>query len=151
MMPPSPGRRLVMDAVRTWTHVYTLGLPAEASERRLDEIESDLWESRHDSTGALAILGRLLRGIPDDVQWRVTVTNNQRSGRWAFATMLGVALVVSSLWLALHVGDRGMPRPPASPDLVTRRVNYPPPPPPPPPPCNPPGIGRPEFKPCTPF
>ena len=77
--------------------------------------------------------------------------NNQRSGRWVFATMLGLAIVVSSLWLALNAGDRGMPRPPASPDLVTRRVNYPPPPPPPPPPCNPPGIGRPEFKPCTPF
>jgi len=56
---------------RSWASVYTRGLPAEITERRLLEIESDLWDHLHDpDTAEREILGRMLRGIHADVWWR---------------------------------------------------------------------------------
>lgn len=64
---------------RSWTSVYTLGLPRAVRERRSAEIESDLWEQQT-AAGAerespvdtgFEILARVLLGIPADVTWRV--------------------------------------------------------------------------------
>jgi hypothetical protein len=64
--------------VTNWVRLYTAGLaPDERAERRA-EIASDLWEQRAamrdagESGGrtALAIGGRWLAGIPDDLAWR---------------------------------------------------------------------------------
>jgi len=57
---------------RGWTSVYTAGLPSGERRARLDEIESDLWESWHDLEVnnrrlALQIAVRLLTGVPHDV------------------------------------------------------------------------------------
>jgi hypothetical protein len=60
---------------RGWVRLYTLGLRPDARAARRAEIESDLWEHRHDaaatgSTGfAAAVLRRVLTGMPCDVLW----------------------------------------------------------------------------------
>jgi hypothetical protein len=71
--------RLAMTVVRAWTRVYTYGLPPAERIARRAEIDSDLWESKHDpdaSRGgwaAMQVLARLLIGIPDDLAWRTDV------------------------------------------------------------------------------
>jgi hypothetical protein len=69
---------------RSWARIYTRGLPAEIGERRVLEIESDLWEHLHDpADGRLhrEILGRTLRGIHADVWWRYRTLLEQRGAR----------------------------------------------------------------------
>lgn len=62
---------------RGWVRLYMLGLRPDARAARRAEIESDLWEQRHDAaaTGATglaaAVLGRVLAGMPCDVLWSV--------------------------------------------------------------------------------
>lgn len=73
-------RTTVMAAglARSWTRCYTLGLSRRERELRQDEIESDLWDHEHDTPGGvvsraafgLAVLSRLVRGMPADVFWR---------------------------------------------------------------------------------
>ncbi len=73
-------RTTVMAAglTRSWIRCYTLGLSPQARELRQDEIESDLWEHEHDLPGGfasraafgLAVLSRLVRGMPADLFWR---------------------------------------------------------------------------------
>ena len=154
-MTPAPvDRRVIVACVRAWSRFYTFGLPDQLRERRLHEIESDLWEERHDSIdriGGFHVASRLVRGIVDDIQWRSSVATEEGSARWTVAAMVAAAIVISSLWLILFTSGSQLPPPPAAPDLVTRRMTLPPPPPPPPPPCNPAGIGRPAFSPCTPY
>jgi hypothetical protein len=59
---------------RSWTAIYTRGLPAELAERRREEIGSDLFE--HASFAGVTpaqqvhVLGRVLWGIPADLSWR---------------------------------------------------------------------------------
>jgi hypothetical protein len=59
---------------RAWTAVYTRGLPDDVAARRRDEIASDLFEHADElgpSTGQqLAVVGRVLWGIPADLSWR---------------------------------------------------------------------------------
>jgi hypothetical protein len=67
---------------RGWVNTYTRGLPAEIGERRLLEIESDLWDHLHDpGTADREILGRTLRGIHADVWWRYRTLLDQRGAR----------------------------------------------------------------------
>jgi hypothetical protein len=156
MNPSRVSLRLALALVRAWTRVYTTGLPQALRERRVTEIESDVWEHCHHSidsaADSLAIVGRLVRGIPDDLGWRVACFNaDVPVRRWAVATVLTIAILTSSIWIVVATRTLPLPTPPAPPDLVIRRTSYPPPPPPPPPPCNPPGIGRAPFTPCTPY
>ncbi|MGD9932592.1 MAG: hypothetical protein AB7T37_02650 [Dehalococcoidia bacterium] len=66
-------------AIRTWVRFYTLGLPEEQRERRLFQIESDLWEHWQDraETQAPPLLltwettDRALRGMAADILWRL--------------------------------------------------------------------------------
>lgn len=77
---PRPGRRRDDGAavVRGWVATYTFGLPAELRRRRRDEIAADLADEAIDAvrrSEQRALLsrriGRLLRGIPDDLTWRL--------------------------------------------------------------------------------
>lgn len=43
---------------RWWARLYTVGLPREQRDRRLAELESDLWESLADRAGAREIVER---------------------------------------------------------------------------------------------
>ena len=65
--------------VRLWVRLYTRGLPAEVAARRVDEIESDVWDQIEEASLAgqspremnAEILLRLLAGIPADLAWRL--------------------------------------------------------------------------------
>lgn len=77
---------LASKVVRGWVRVYTSRLAPPLRERRLDEIESDLWEHRREAKAAglgstqtgIEIVGRWLLGIPADLAWRRA---SQRMGR----------------------------------------------------------------------
>lgn len=113
--------------VLLWARTYTRGLPVEARERRLLELESDMWEQLHDRDdpgSARAVLGRSLRGIPADVRWRYRTLLDQRGARqrsqhlntsirsnwWVILTaVLGSALVVGALSVAMVGSGSDMP------------------------------------------
>lgn len=149
--------RAAIALVRAWTFVYTSGLPRADRERRRAEVESDLWESSRDHaadpTLAFYIAARLLFGIVDDVRWRVEQTQVNVPHRQAIAMTLCGAALLLVMWIGVNARDAGAPQPPHAPVPEWRqaRRKAPAPPPPPPPPCNPPGIGRPAFSPCTPY
>jgi hypothetical protein len=64
--------------VHRWARLYTTGMSLDRQERRRSQIESDVFEHRQDriadgSAAAsinLEILGRCLRGVPEDLLWR---------------------------------------------------------------------------------
>jgi len=125
---------------RLWTRVYTFGMPDDVRESRRAEIESDLWEWRHDvgarGRGAPSeahVLARLVRGVPDDLSWRLEQVVMPRAAVWGM-TASGLAVLAASGWLFVWIGDPEVPRPPAAPTLRMEAFLAPPPPPPPPPP-----------------
>lgn len=71
--------RHTISATRTWTALYTSGLPAHLREERREEIDCDLWEHQHlarlqripETATAREILLRFLMGIPADCIWRI--------------------------------------------------------------------------------
>jgi hypothetical protein len=58
--------------------LYTTGLPGEVKDSRRSEVDSDLWEQRHDAaaidepavTTAGEVLYRLVAGVAADISWR---------------------------------------------------------------------------------
>lgn len=146
--------RFSVAAVRLWTRVYTWRMPRSVREARLAEIESDLWECQTDEAAGPAlpiqIVGRLAWGVFDDVRWRVEQgSRGSHAARRTIAFSVGTAAVLACLWAGLALSSAEAPPLPAAPGVRSRPTPYPPPPPPPPPPCNPPGIGREPFSPCT--
>ena len=146
--------RLAVAAVRGWTRAYTLGLPPSIRERRRAEVDSDLWECQADAAAVLPlqILRRLLLGIVDDLWWRVEEVSLSPHGARPVLVATGLAmLAVMCVWTAIVLRPFENPQPPAPPAVSWSHKDVKaPPPPPPPPPCNPPGIGRQPFSPCTP-
>ena len=128
------------DVVRWWTRLYTAGLPAVAREIRLDEIESDLWESTHDPgrspMGGLQVLGRLVLGMPDDLRWRAGQTS-PRAVAALGASLVGAGVLVTWFYVTF-LGPQTLPQPHGQPmNFVSDRPAPPPPPPPLPPPGRP--------------
>jgi hypothetical protein len=99
-------------------------MPSEIRERRLLEIESDLWEQLHDPTEVRAgreILGRVLRGIHSDVWWRyrtlldlrgarrrshVMNMNTRIGSRWWTPVSLVIGIVVATMGiLGMALGE----------------------------------------------
>ena len=111
--------------VRRWVALYTRGLPAHARDRRLLELESDVWEHLHDADERhvrRAMFGRFLRGIPADVWWRYHTLLESRGARqrsqnmstflrgnwWAILTaILGVVPLGISLAMLATVSGGG--------------------------------------------
>ena len=92
---------LVMIAVgltRLWTRLYTCRLPDDLRNARRAEIESDLWDWRHDVRAgghdqptAMRLLARLICGVPDDLSWRIEQVLIPRGAVWGMtAASLGV-------------------------------------------------------------
>jgi hypothetical protein len=98
---------LAIAAVRGWTRAYTWGMPAAWAENRRAEIESDLWELRHDVGGgrgltpAVQVLARLFAGAADDLCWRVEVAEIEDSLllRRTIVLTATAALVLTVLWI----------------------------------------------------
>jgi hypothetical protein len=147
--------RIVMAAVRVWTRVYTWRLPEPVRERRRAEIECDIWESQHDTQAGrgrgFQLIARLVLGVVDDVQWRAEQIDGSAQRKPVVALSVGAAVLLACMLFAIAARSVDPPQPPPAPALDWRHGNRTAPPPPPPPPCNPPGIGRPAFSPCTPY
>lgn len=70
---------LALALARAWVTLYTKGVAAIVRDRRRAEIACDLWEQRHDQRSdrrsglatAVAVLGRVIRGAPSDLAWRM--------------------------------------------------------------------------------
>ncbi|HEX7088029.1 MAG TPA: hypothetical protein VF198_16840 [Vicinamibacterales bacterium] len=132
--------------VRAWTRLYTRGLPAPTRDARRAEIESDLWEFRHDPerrngpVDAAHVLLRLLSGVPDDLCWHVEQRHVPGRAVRFVGAIAALVLVVSAAWLFWFLKAGVLPEPPRTPMAFTSGRRPPPPPPPPPPPCQPPGF-----------
>lgn len=86
---------------RAWAAAYTFGLAAHVRDARRREIDSDVWEHQHDAEGAssspgiaLQLIGRMLRGVPADLLWRINVEGPQMDIRIPVERIMGGALVV---------------------------------------------------------
>jgi hypothetical protein len=133
---------VVAALVRLWTAIYTWGLPDGERQARCDEIESDLWECRHGEPAMrstpLTVLGRLLRGVPDDLGWR-----RERASAFSLALAGGAVLfAIAALSLIVWAGSaQTLPQPMPLEGRVGFDRTPGPPPPPPPPPCPPAASG----------
>lgn len=90
-----------------WVSFYTRGLTADARAGRLAEIESDLWEQRHDQGDGVAtevaITLRWLSGVCADLSWRraqrrhggrrLTAGSVARGGGWSLGAVSLVFLL----------------------------------------------------------
>ena len=115
--------------VRSWTWLYTCGLPTAVRDARRAEIESDLWEFFHDPdriesvSSAVCLLVRLLRGVPDDLAW---CAEHAAAGHRTLAVRVFVAtLTIAATGTAAFMFDvmraRELPIPPP----VTRHFDHP--------------------------
>jgi hypothetical protein len=94
--------------VRWWVAVYTRRLPVAVAERRVGEIEADLADQiaderaqgRADRHIALAVVSRMLRGLPADASWHNRIRPWRGDTVRMFALMLAVALGMVTLGLA---------------------------------------------------
>lgn len=93
--------RFAASLTRAWAAAYTFGLAAHVRASRRREIDSDVWEHQHDAEGAssspgiaLQLIGRMLRGVPADLLWRINVEGPQMDIRIPVERIMGAALVV---------------------------------------------------------
>jgi hypothetical protein len=142
--------RLAVMVVRGWARVYTCGLESGACQRRREEIDSDLWDEAHDTgrdseAKAFAILTRLIRGVPDDLRWRIEMTTFTRV---AFRSVMAAAALslAAFVWINQSLRPPALPQaPPAPPLEILTLANRKPPVPPPPPPMNRKGMRDPDW------
>jgi len=115
--PPLPVR-----VAEGWVAFYTRGLPREVRDARRDELRSDLWEHLQHASGdgrgrgrwSIQVIGRVVRGMADDLWWRF---EQQAAGRprteaaarrrdllaWLFDWVVGPAVAIGVLltaWLS---------------------------------------------------
>ncbi len=69
--------------LRWWVRLYTSGLPSGERGERRDEIESNHHEHTHsfesrDGNAVWQVLGRMVRGLPADVAWRLSRSGAER-------------------------------------------------------------------------
>jgi TonB family protein len=131
------GSRLALAILHLWTRLYTAGLPRPERQRRREEIEADAWETAHAERfengvpASIQILARLLRGVVDDIGWRmereVAMT---RSGGVRVAAIIVVGLVAA--WVIAALRTPLPPQPAVPQPLLLATLAAPPPPPPPP-------------------
>jgi hypothetical protein len=80
---------LALAFARAWVRIYSCGLTPAVRDRRRAEIDSDLWEQRHEGqcrcrrafATAWSVLGRLARGAPADLAWRIEHRAHGRAGQ----------------------------------------------------------------------
>ena len=114
----------VAGLVGRWVRAYTRSLPSVVAERRIDELEADLYDQITteraqgiaDGQIARSILSRMVRGIGADIAWRWDAARPARPRHRIEDTMntttayrLGLALAVASqLFLLWGVAAMGI-------------------------------------------
>ena len=115
--------------VAGWVRFYTRGLPTPIAERRVLEIDADLYDhisaeranGTRDARIALGILSRMARGVTADVSWRHEhagrVENNGSSRRgattmhraaYAIAATLALGAMLLLAWGVVAMGVIGV-------------------------------------------
>jgi hypothetical protein len=105
------GPSLLARAVERWVACYTWGLPAEVRDARRAELRSHLFEHLRQAAGeghsrlrrSLQVLGRVVRGMPDDLAWRLaqpTAAPRRQLLAWLFDWVWN-GLLASVLLLAV--------------------------------------------------
>lgn len=99
---------LTKKSVDGWVYLYTAGLPGHIRDRRVAEIDSDLWEEVTDRSESGSgrwllphLLIRMLLGVPSDVLWRleagarnrVAIASSAAEGRTAMSTVVSSEMV----------------------------------------------------------
>lgn len=69
--------------VQAWVRLYTARLEPDIAFGRRAEIDSDLWEHRHQESSfvSVAIWARWVAGIPADLSWRATQRRSRQHHR----------------------------------------------------------------------
>lgn len=106
---------LVANLVRAWHRIYCVGIDAEVRETRALELESDLWEQQQDATlqrhsparAQLDVAGRLIRGIPADISWRLRLEGPHMSIKLPFERLAGGLLLLLGIVLPIAVSISG--------------------------------------------
>ena len=101
----SPLFATAIGAVRLWARLYTWRMEPALGAARRAEIESDLWAFERDEvvlpplSPAIHVFVRFLRGIPDDLGWRVEHDDlGDDLLRSRFVVTAAVALIVATFW-----------------------------------------------------
>jgi hypothetical protein len=113
----SPLLGVAVAIVRAWTRVYTWRVPPSLRESRRAEIESDLWESAQDAgqgpSPAMQVVVRLVLGIPDDIQWRMTHGTIINNVVMIIVALWTTAFLIGGLWVVDLLKARRLPVPPS--------------------------------------
>ena len=100
---------------RGWTAAYTLGLAAQVRDARRAEIASDVWEHHCDIvTGGRpawkffgSVFGRIVRGAPADLLWRVNVEGPKMDIKIPFERIVGGSLLAMVVLLMITTSISG--------------------------------------------
>ncbi|MDP9238484.1 MAG: DUF4386 domain-containing protein [Chloroflexota bacterium] len=115
---------------RSWIRCYTLGLSRDTRVMRQEEIESDLWEHEREAgesvraraSFALAVLSRLVRGMPADVFWRFQMEGPKVEIKIPFERVAGALLLALVALIAITGGMSGYDSKPDGFDGELRRL-----------------------------
>lgn len=100
---------------RAWSAAYTLGLATPVRDARRGEIASDVWEHHRDivSEGRPAwrffgsVFGRIVRGAPADLLWRVNVEGPKMDIKIPFERIVGGLLLAMVVLLIITTSISG--------------------------------------------
>lgn len=100
---------------RGWTAAYTLGLAAQVRDARRAEIASDVWEHHRDivTEGRPvwrffgSVFGRIVRGAPADLLWRVNVEGPKMDIKIPFERIVGGLLLAMVVLLMITTSISG--------------------------------------------
>lgn len=100
--------------VRTWLNLYTAGTAKEARDRRRGQVESDLWEEQAHAAASttekgvsLAVLGRMARGMPADIFWRLKLGGPPMEFNIRFEKLIGLSLLALAIFIPIVVSIGG--------------------------------------------
>jgi hypothetical protein len=105
----------VSSVVRGWTAAYTLGLATHVRDARRSEIASDVWEHHNDAVVegrsvwrfVVSVLGRVARGAPADLMWRVNVEGPKMDIKIPFERIVGGLLLAMIVLLMVTTSISG--------------------------------------------
>ncbi len=105
---------LLREAENGWVWMYTAGMPDEARESHMAELESDAWE--HETLAAergerfgWQFFHRVLRGMPADLGWRLGQGRRGFEGR-NWLELMVACLITLGVVVAIPVSGFFLPR-----------------------------------------